>query len=109
MGGDLAVQGLGEGLVFGGQFFDASGEALERGEDGGVDRVPGRPQPGQGIGAVGALELPVLGADGFWGGDEDVADLVQCGGAGFDGGAGGVVQGAYAGDAVVLGGTGGPS
>jgi hypothetical protein len=42
-----AVQGLDQGLVLGGQLLDARGEALQRGEDGGMDRVTGRPQPGQ--------------------------------------------------------------
>lgn len=41
--GDLAVQCLGQGLMLGGQFFDAPGEALQCGEDRDVDCVPGRP------------------------------------------------------------------
>jgi hypothetical protein len=102
MGGDLAVQGLGEGIVLGGQFFDASGEALQRGEDRDVDHVPGRPQPGQGVGAGCSFELSVSGTDALGCGDEGVGDLVQGGGACLDGGAGGVVQGAYAGDGLVL-------
>jgi hypothetical protein len=103
-----AVQVLDQGLVLGGQLLDALGEALQRGQDRGVDRVTGRPQPGQGVGAVRSFEAAVLGPDGLGSGDEDAADLVQGGRAGLDGGAGGVVQGAYAGDGVVLGG-GGPS
>lgn len=89
--------------MLGGQFLDAPGETLQCGEYRGVDGVPGRPQPGQGVGAVTPFELPVSGADGLGSGDEDAADLVQGGGAGLDGGAGGVVQGAYPGDGVVLG------
>ncbi|MDH6522104.1 hypothetical protein M2159_008483 [Streptomyces sp. SAI-090] len=95
--------------MFGGQVLDASGKALQRGEDRAVHRVPGRPQPGQGIRAVCPFELGVSGTDGFGCGDEEVGDLVQGGGACLDGGAGGVVQGAYAGDGVVLGGAAGPS
>ncbi|BBC35066.1 hypothetical protein SGFS_063600 [Streptomyces graminofaciens] len=72
-----------------------SGEALQRGEDRDVDRVPGRPQPGQGVGAGCSFELSVSGANALGCGDEDVGDLVQGGGACFDRGAGGVVQGAW--------------
>lgn len=37
-----AVQSLDEGLVLGGQLLDAPGEALQRWEDGGMDRVASR-------------------------------------------------------------------
>jgi hypothetical protein len=46
-----------QGLVLGGQLLDAPGEALQRGEDGGMDRVTGRPQPGQGVSAVRSFEI----------------------------------------------------
>ncbi|MFG2791851.1 hypothetical protein [Streptomyces sp. NPDC048419] len=109
MGAALAVQYPGQHLVLGGEFLDASGEALERGEDGDVHGVAGRPRPGQCIGVVCAAELCVLGADGVRRGDEDLPDLVEGGGAGLGGGPGGVVQSTDAGDAVVLGRAGGPA
>lgn len=88
MSGDLTVQGPGQLFVLGGQFLDAPGEALQRGEDGDVDRVPGRPQEGQGIGAVLPCEVSELGTDGLRCGEENVGDLVQGGGACLGGGAG---------------------
>ncbi|MFF3256709.1 hypothetical protein ACFYWP_38340 [Actinacidiphila glaucinigra] len=81
-----------QGLVVVGQFHDASGEAFQCGQDHGMDCVPGRPQPDQGVGGACCLELTVLGADGLGGGYEDAGDLVQGGGAGLHCGADGVVQ-----------------
>ncbi|ODA69324.1 hypothetical protein APS67_006533 [Streptomyces sp. AVP053U2] len=101
--GDLGIQGPRQRLVLGGELFDAAGQTPQRGEDRDVKSVAGRPQPGQGLGPVGALELPVFRADGLRGGDEDVTDLIERGGAGLDRRAGGVVQGAYPKDRVVLG------
>ncbi|MFJ4428986.1 hypothetical protein [Streptomyces bobili] len=85
-----AVHGLDQGLVLGGQLLEAPGEALQPGEDGGMDRVAGRLQPGQGVSAVRSFETAVLGPVGLGGGDEDAPDLVQGGGAGLRCGSGGV-------------------
>lgn len=97
--GDGVVQRGREFLVLGGQGLDASGQALQGGQDGVVDGVSRGTQACKGLDQQFAVQRPVAGPDGVGRTDEDVPDLVHRGGAGFDRGPGSVVGGA---DAVTV-------